>query len=100
MFYNGFDVSDTTGRVTWESCGHAIFEKPTLAGAAISRPSSAPISKPEPVLIMLFAVNSHELEPGENLNTAANKSHDPQENIAPDPTQARLNGNQRGRRPR
>src|SRR5262249_35246095 len=37
--------------------------------------------------------------PRENLSTVTKTSHAPQENMAPAPVQARLNGNQRGHRP-
>src|SRR5262245_29420755 len=48
----------------------------------------------------LLAVSTHEVKPRENGDTTASKSHEPQENMAPDPVQARLNGTQRGHRPR
>src|SRR5262245_44903257 len=86
--------------ITWESCGRATFEKPLRAGAATREPISAPISKPAPDLMTLLAVSSHEVRPRENGDTMASKSHEPQENMAPDPVQARLNGTQRGHRPR
>lgn len=66
----------------------------------MSKPINAPINKPAPVLMALLTVSSHEVAPRENATTAPSKSHEPQENMAPDPVQARLNGIQRGHRPR
>src|SRR6266511_1791161 len=86
--------------ITWESCGRATSENPLRACAATSEPISAPISKPAPILMTLLAVSSHEVKPRENGDTTASKSHEPQENMAPDPVHARLNGTQRGHRPR